>query len=56
MKQPSNEEVEKIVKGLEERWIRLKQVLRSGCKCLTNQTTGESTECEVCRKARENIQ
>lgn len=35
---------------------RLCKILKSGCRCLVNTTIGETTECEVCKKARENIQ
>ena len=51
-----NDDSDKIIREISAKWEKLKIILRSGCKCLVNSTTGESTECEVCRKARENIQ
>ena len=48
--------LDQVAKELEERWRRFQVILKSGCRCLVNTTTGETTECEVCKKARENIQ
>lgn len=51
-----NDTEDSIIKELEERWERFRQILRSGCTCFQNKTVTESTECDVCKKARENIQ